>query len=52
MPSFGQILSSVVMTGIGMAVIFRVDFLRSAVTGLQVQEAGKSAPAGARMLYM
>lgn len=52
MPSASQILSSVIMTAVGVAIIFRVDMLRGVVTGIQATELGKAAPAGARALYM
>jgi len=52
MPSAGAILSSVIMTAVGVAVIFRVDMLRSLVTGIQVAGADGKPPANARALYM
>lgn len=52
MPKFGEILSSVIMTAVGVAVIFRVDMLRSLVTGIQATAVGGAAPAANKALYI
>ncbi len=52
MPSASVILSSVIMTSLGVALIFRVEMLRSLVTGIQTADATGKPPANARALYM
>lgn len=52
MPSLSQAVSTFVMVAAATAVIFRVDMIRGVVTGLNITEAGKAAPATARILYM
>lgn len=53
MPSARELLSSVVMTAIGVAVIFRLDFLRDIVTGIKVDALPAGAAAGTkRTLYV
>jgi hypothetical protein len=52
MPSVSVIVSSVLMTAVGVAVIFRIDMLRGLVTGIQTAGADGKPPANARALYM
>ncbi len=52
MPSIGAIVSSLIVTSLGVAIIFRVDFIRGAVTGIQVAGATGAPPAGGKALYM
>ncbi len=53
MPSASQIISSVIMTAVGVAVIFRIDALRGIVTGLSVAaKPGDAVPGTGRVLYM
>ena len=53
MPSAREILSSVVMTAVGVAIIFRVDFLREIVSGLKADPAAVgSAPGTKRTVYI
>lgn len=52
MGKLGGILSSVLVTSLGVALIFRVDFLRSLVTGIQVAKPGAAAPTTGSILYM
>lgn len=47
----GQLVSSLIVTAIGVAVIFRIDMVRSLVTGIQSAKPG-SLPATASQLYM
>lgn len=53
MPSAKELLSSVVMTAVGVAVIMRIDFLREIVTGLkaEVLQSG-AAPGTKRAIYI
>lgn len=51
MPKLGEVVSSVIMTAIGVAVIFRVDMLRGLVTGIQTSATG-AAPATGKVLYI
>lgn len=52
MPSVSVVLSSVIMTALGVAVIFRIDMLRGLVTGIQTADSTGKAPANTRALYM
>lgn len=52
MPSIGAIISSLLVTAVGVAFIFRIDMVRGVVTGISAVEAGKAQPTGARLLYM
>lgn len=52
MPSIGGIISSLIVTSLGVAVIFRVAPLRSLVTGIQTAGADGKPPANASALYM
>ena len=52
MPSASAILSSVIMTAVGVALIFRVDMLRGLVTGIQTAGPDGKAPVNGKALYM
>lgn len=52
MPSIGGIVSSVIVTSIGVAIIFRIAPLRSLVTGIQTAGPDGKTPANASALYM
>ncbi len=52
MPKLGEVLSSVIMTAVGVAVIFRVDMIRGLVTGIQTAPKGATVPATGAVLYM
>lgn len=51
MPSVGTVVSHVIVTSAVIALVFRVDFMRSLVTGIQVAGSG-TAPATGKVLYM
>ncbi len=51
MPKVGHIVTQLVVTSAFVAIIFRVDFLRSLVTGINVST-GAGAPAAGKALYM
>jgi hypothetical protein len=48
----GPILSSLVVTAVGVAFIFRVDMVRSLVTGIQTAPKGGATPAAGSVLYI
>lgn len=51
MPKIGEVVSSLIVTAIGVAFIFRIDMVRSLVTGIQTAKAG-AVPATGATLYM
>lgn len=51
MPKLGAVVSHIVITSAVIALVFRVDFMRSLVTGIQVST-GAGAPAAGKALYL
>lgn len=52
MPSVSGVVSSLIVTSLGVALIFRVDFIRGIVTGIQTADSKGAAPVGGRALYL
>ena len=52
MPSLKEFVSQGLLCAAAMAIIFRVEFVREIVTGIQTEPVSKTDPKAKRMLYV
>ncbi len=52
MPKLGEAVSTLLVSAVCVAIIFRVDMIRGLVTGIQAAKPGSSAPAAGATLYI